>query len=324
MNLKNIKKLISYDMTAVNATIRDQLNSNVPLINNLSYYMINSGGKRIRPIITILAARAVDNYSGKKHITMAALIEFIHTATLLHDDVVDQSETRRGQSTANAHFGNAASVLVGDFIYTRAFQMMTSLGSLRVLDLLSKAVNVISEGEVLQLLNCKNPNMTEEKYMQIIYNKTARLFEAAAQSSAILVGSTVIQEKSLQDYGRHIGTAFQIIDDLLDYSAKTTQFGKKIGDDLNEGKTTLPLLHAMHHSTLKQADFIRSVITQGDGRRFLAKILKIMHQCHSLEYTRRIAQKEARKAIHALQKLPESPWRHALEELASISVQRTV
>ncbi|VFP84055.1 Octaprenyl diphosphate synthase [Candidatus Erwinia haradaeae] len=324
MNLTHINTLIAHDMTAVNTAIREQLNSNVPLINNLSCYIINSGGKRIRPIITILSARAINDYSGKKHITMAALIEFIHTATLLHDDVVDQSDMRRGRSTANVSFGNAASVLVGDFIYTRAFQMMTGLGSLRVLDLLAEAVNVISEGEVLQLLNCKNPDMTEESYMQIIYSKTARLFEAAAQSAAILVGSTVAQEKSLQNYGRHIGTAFQIIDDLLDYIAQDKPFGKKIGTDLNEGKPTLPLLHAMQHSTLKQAEFIRSVITQGNGRHFLEKILSIMHQYDSLRYTHQIAKKEAAKAIHALKILPKSPWRHALEELASMSVQRAV
>ncbi|VFP79608.1 octaprenyl diphosphate synthase [Candidatus Erwinia haradaeae] len=325
MNLKYIKKLIAHDMQAVKETIRHQLNSNIPLINQLIDYMIDSGGKHIRPIITILAARAIDHYSGKKHITMAALIEFIHTATLLHDDVVDQSEIRRGKYTANITFGNAASVLVGDFIYTRAFQMMTSLGSLKVLDLLSKAVNVISEGEMLQLLNCKNPNMTEEKYMNIIYSKTARLFEAATQCSAILAESTAAQEQSLRDYGRYIGTAFQLIDDLLDYSAyNNKRFGKIIGSDLNEGKLTLPLLHAINHSSLEEANFIRSVIEKGNGRNFLKQILKIMNQHNSLEYTQLAAKKEANKAIYALQVLPKSPWRNALEALANILIQRTM
>ncbi|KGT94497.1 octaprenyl diphosphate synthase [Erwinia typographi] len=321
MNLEQINELTAQDMADVNATILEQLNSEVSLINQLGYYIISGGGKRIRPMIAVLAARAV-NYTGKQHVTVAALIEFIHTATLLHDDVVDESDMRRGKATANAAFGNAASVLVGDFIYTRAFQMMTSLGSLRVLALMSEAVNVIAEGEVLQLMNCNDPDITEESYMRVIYSKTARLFEAAAQSSAILAEATPEQEKALQDYGRYIGTAFQLIDDLLDYSADGQTLGKNVGDDLSEGKPTLPLLHAMRNGTPEQSQMIRAAIEQGNGRHLLEPVLETMRQCGSLEWTRQAAEHEADKAIIALKTLPESPWRSALEALAHMSVQR--
>ncbi|QHM77005.1 Octaprenyl diphosphate synthase [Mixta theicola] len=321
MNLEQINELTAQDMAAVNETILSQLNSDVSLINQLGYYIISGGGKRIRPMIAILAARAL-GYEGSQHVTIAALIEFIHTATLLHDDVVDESDMRRGKATANAAFGNAASVLVGDFIYTRAFQMMTSLGSLRVLELMSEAVNVIAEGEVLQLMNCNDPDITEESYMHVIYSKTARLFEAAAQSSGILAGATVAEEQALQAYGRYIGTAFQLIDDLLDYSADGQTLGKNVGDDLSEGKPTLPLLHAMRHGDAQQAAMIREAIEQGNGRHLLEPVLETMRQCGSLAWTRSRAEQEADKAIAALQTLPESPWRSALEALAHMAVQR--
>lgn len=321
MNLEQITELTAQDMAAVNATILEQLNSDVTLINQLGYYIISGGGKRIRPMIAVLAARAL-GYEGNKHVTVAALIEFIHTATLLHDDVVDESDMRRGKATANAAFGNAASVLVGDFIYTRAFQMMTSLESLRVLALMSEAVNVIAEGEVLQLMNVHDPDISEESYMRVIYSKTARLFEAAAQSSAILSGASAEQEKALQDYGRYLGTAFQLIDDLLDYSADGSTLGKNTGDDLNEGKPTLPLLHAMHNGDDAQRDMIRSAIEQGNGRHLLEPVLQAMQQCGSLEYTRQRAEEEADKAIAALQVLPASEHRTALEGLAHLAVQR--
>lgn len=321
MNLEQINELTAQDMAAVNETILSQLNSDVSLINQLGYYIISGGGKRIRPMIAILAARAL-GYEGNQHDTIAALIEFIHTATLLHDDVVDESDMRRGKATANAAFGNAASVLVGDFIYTRAFQMMTSLGSLRILALMSEAVNVIAEGEVLQLMNCNDPDITEESYMHVIYSKTARLFEAAAQSSGILAGGSATQEQALQDYGRYIGTAFQLIDDLLDYSADGETLGKNVGDDLSEGKPTLPLLHAMRHGNAQQAAMIREAIEQGNGRHLLDPVLETMRQCGSLEWTRSRAEEEADKAIAALQALPESPWRSALEALAHMAVQR--
>ncbi|CNI67211.1 MULTISPECIES: octaprenyl diphosphate synthase [Yersinia] len=322
MNLEKIIELTAPDMAAVNTTILDQLNSDVVLINQLGHYIISGGGKRIRPMIAVLVARAL-NYQGDKHITVAALIEFIHTATLLHDDVVDESDMRRGKATANAAFGNAASVLVGDYIYTRSFQMMTSLESLRVLTLMSAATNVIAEGEVLQLMNCNNPDITEENYMQVIYSKTARLFEAASQSAAVLADASEEQELALQNYGRYLGTAFQLIDDLLDYSSDGTTLGKNTGDDLNEGKPTLPLLHAMHNGTPEQAAMIRQAIEQGNGRHLLEPVLLTMQQCGSLDYTRQRAEEEADKAIASLQILPESDYRQALEGLAHIAVQRS-
>ena len=321
MNLEQITALSSQDMSAVNTIILEHLSSDVALINQLGHYIVSGGGKRIRPMIAVLSARALA-YQGDKHVTVAALIEFIHTATLLHDDVVDESDMRRGKATANAAFGNAASVLVGDFIYTRAFQMMTRLGSLQVLTVMSDAVNVIAEGEVLQLMNCNDPNITEDSYMRVIYSKTARLFEAASQSSAILAGATVEQENALKDYGRYLGTAFQLIDDLLDYSADGETLGKNTGDDLNEGKPTLPLLHAMRHGTPEQSAMIREAIEQGNGRHLLTPVLTAMQECGSLGYTRQRAEEEADKAISALQCLPETPYRLALEGLAHLAVQR--
>lgn len=321
MNLDQITALTAHDMADVNAIILEQLNSEVALINQLGHYIISGGGKRIRPMIAVLAARAL-HYEGKGHITVAALIEFIHTATLLHDDVVDESDMRRGKATANAAFGNAASVLVGDFIYTRAFQMMTGLGSLRVLALMSEAVNVIAEGEVLQLMNCNDPDISIESYMRVIYSKTARLFEAASQSSAILAGATPEQEAALRDYGRYLGTAFQLIDDLLDYSADGKTLGKNTGDDLNEGKPTLPLLHAMRNGNAEQAALIRQAIIQGNGRHLLEPVLATMHQCGSLEYTRQRAEAEADNAIACLASFEPTPFRQGLESLAHLAVQR--
>ncbi|WP_413735411.1 octaprenyl diphosphate synthase [Sodalis sp. RH21] len=321
MNLDQITVLTAQDMANVNAIILEQLNSEVVLINQLGHYIISGGGKRIRPMIAVLAARAL-HYEGNKHVTVAALIEFIHTATLLHDDVVDESDMRRGKATANAAFGNAASVLVGDFIYTRAFQMMTALESLRVLALMSEAVNVIAEGEVLQLMNCNDPDISIDSYMRVIYSKTARLFEAAAQSSSILADATPEQEAALRDYGRYLGTAFQLIDDLLDYGADGKTLGKNTGDDLNEGKPTLPLLHAMRNGNADQAAMIREAIVQGNGRHLLESVLETMRQCGSLEYTRQRAEAEADKAIACLACLEPTPYRQALESLAHLAVQR--
>lgn len=320
MTLEEIRALSDADMAEVNAAILQQLNSDVALINQLGYYIISGGGKRIRPMIAVLAARALD-YPGHGHITVAALIEFIHTATLLHDDVVDESDLRRGKATANAAFGNAASVLVGDFIYTRAFQMMTSLDSMRILQLMASATNVIAEGEVQQLMNCNDPDISEDNYMQVIYSKTARLFEAAAQSSAILAGASEQQELAMQDYGRYLGTAFQLIDDLLDYSAGN-ELGKNLGDDLNEGKPTLPLLHAMHNGTPEQAAMIRKAIEEGNGRDLLDPVLAAMQACGSLAYTQQRAEEEADKAIQALSCIPDSPYREALIGLAHLAVHR--
>lgn len=321
MNLEQIIAITAPDMAAVNEKILEQLNSDVALINQLGYYIISGGGKRIRPMIAVLAGRTL-NYQGDKHINVAALIEFIHTATLLHDDVVDESDMRRGKQTANEVFGNAASVLVGDFIYTRSFQMMTELGSMRVLKLMSEATNVIAEGEVLQLMNCNDPNISETDYMQVIYSKTARLFEAASQASAILAGATQEQENALCDYGRYLGTAFQLIDDLLDYDADNNTLGKNTGDDLDEGKPTLPLLHAMHNGTEEESALIRNAIEQGNGRHLLETVLTTMKRVGSLEYTRQRAEEEADKAILALATIPDSTYKDALIGLAHISVQR--
>ncbi|MGR5153013.1 octaprenyl diphosphate synthase [Photobacterium swingsii] len=322
MDFKAIQALTALDMAEVDAKIQAQLNSDVALINQLGFYIVSGGGKRLRPMLSVLAARAL-GYEGEKHTTAAAFVEFIHTATLLHDDVVDESDMRRGKETANAAFGNAASVLVGDYIYTRSFQMMTSLRSLRILDIMSEATNVIAEGEVQQLMNCNDPDTTEDSYMQVIYSKTARLFEAATQIAAIIADAPEDIELALQDYGRYLGTAFQLIDDVLDYIADGKEMGKNVGDDLAEGKPTLPLLHAMHNSSNEQeATMIREAIEKANGMDKLDAILACMHQAGSLEYTQQRAEEEADKAIAALSPLPESPYKEALVALAHLAVKR--
>ncbi|MDE3971853.1 octaprenyl diphosphate synthase [Glaesserella parasuis] len=322
LSLEQILTLVKADMQAVDQAILAQINSEVVLINQLGHYIISGGGKRIRPLIAVLAANAV-GYKGQEHITCAAFVEFIHTATLLHDDVVDESDMRRGRETANARFGNAASVLVGDFIYTRAFQMMASLRSLDVLQVMSDATNVIVEGEVQQLMNVNNPETTEANYMQVIYSKTARLFEAASQCSAIVSGADQTTVIAMRDYGRYLGTAFQLVDDILDYSANAEQLGKNIGDDLAEGKPTLPLLHAMRSGNLQQAALIREAIEQGGKREALDEILAIMAEHKSLDYTMERAKQEAQKAVDALAILPESEYKQALISLAYLSVDRS-
>lgn len=323
LSLEQILTLVKADMQAVDQAILAQINSEVVLINQLGHYIISGGGKRIRPLIAVLAANAV-GYKGQEHITCAAFVEFIHTATLLHDDVVDESDMRRGCETANARFGNAASVLVGDFIYTRAFQMMASLRSLDVLQVMSDATNVIAEGEVQQLMNVNNPETTEANYMQVIYSKTARLFEAASQCSAIVSGADQATVIAMRDYGRYLGTAFQLVDDILDYSANAEQLGKNIGDDLAEGKPTLPLLHAMRSGNLQQAALIREAIEQGGKRdEALDEILAIMAEHKSLDYTMERAKQEAQKAVDALAILPESEYKQALISLAYLSVDRS-
>ncbi len=322
MDFKAIQALTANDMAEVDAKIQAQLNSDVALINQLGFYIVSGGGKRLRPMLVVLAARAL-GYQGDKHITAAAFVEFIHTATLLHDDVVDESDMRRGKDTANAAFGNAASVLVGDYIYTRSFQMMTSLRSLKILDVMSEATNVIAEGEVQQLMNCNDPNTTEDNYMQVIYSKTARLFEAATQISAIITESSTEVEIALQDYGRYLGTAFQLIDDVLDYVADGKEMGKNVGDDLSEGKPTLPLLHAMHNGNEVQSAMIREAIEKSNGMDKLNEILAAMHETGSLEYTQQRAEEEADKAIAALAPIVESEHKEALIQLAHLAVKRT-
>lgn len=309
-------------MNAVNACIGEQLQSDVALVNQLGLYIVNSGGKRIRPMLTVLAARAL-NYQGAKHHTLAAIIEFIHTATLLHDDVVDESTMRRGRETANEIFGNQASVLVGDFLYTRSFQMMVTLDSMRVMEILADATNVISEGEVLQLMNCNDPDTTEQSYFDVIYGKTARLFEAATQLSAIISGADHDTEEAMRLYGMHLGTAFQLIDDVMDYQSDSEDMGKNVGDDLAEGKPTLPLLYAMWNTEAEQAQQIRDAIENGNGMSHLNDILNTMEQTGALTYTKQRAEVEADKAISAITNLPDSEFKQALIALAHIAVHRT-
>ncbi len=320
MDLNAIRELADHDMKMVNQMIYDQLHSDVVLINQLSFYIINGGGKRMRPLLAVLAARAVD-YQGEDHVKLAAIIEFIHTATLLHDDVVDESTMRRGRETANALFGNQASVLVGDFLYTRSFQMMTELKRPKVLEDLADATNVLAEGEVLQLMNCNDPNTTEESYMQVIYCKTARLFEAATHLAAVLADQPAEVCQALSDYGRYLGTAFQLVDDVLDYTADAEELGKNLGDDLAEGKPTLPLIHAIAHAPQAQSQQIRSAIENG-GCDEVDEVVATLNQVGSLEYTMQRAVEEADKAIDALSVLPESPYRDALASLARIAVER--
>ena len=267
MNIEQIKVLAESDMQSVNQLIQQQVDSDVALINQLGFYIVNSGGKRLRPLLTVLAARAL-NIQSQQHHPLAAIIEFIHTATLLHDDVVDESTMRRGRETANALFGNQASVLVGDFLYTRSFQMMVSLNSMRVMEILSDSTNRIAQGEVQQLMNCNDPNTTEESYFDVIYGKTARLFEAATQLAAVITGQTEEIEVAMQDYGKHLGTAFQLADDLLDYESDADAMGKNAGDDLAEGKPTLPLLYAMWHASEEDAALIREAIEKANEVRY--------------------------------------------------------
>ncbi|MEP4890267.1 MAG: octaprenyl diphosphate synthase [Aliiglaciecola sp.] len=321
MDLNNIHQLADPDMQAVNALIQSQVNSDVALINQLGFYIVNSGGKRIRPLITVLAARAV-GIESQQHHTLAAIIEFIHTATLLHDDVVDESTMRRGKETANAVFGNQASVLVGDFLYTRSFQMMVDLKRMRVMEILSSATNVIAEGEVMQLMNCNDPETSEENYMEVIYSKTARLFEAATLLAAVITDQTPEIEKAMQDYGRYLGTAFQLVDDILDYAADSEEMGKNIGDDLAEGKPTLPLLYAMWNGNEQQSALIKEAIELNNGMESLDQILAAMEQTGSLVYTKNKALQASKQAIEALAPLPDSDYKQALIGLAQISVER--
>lgn len=321
MDFTTIQALTADDMAKVNETIHAQLNSDVTLINQLGFYIVSGGGKRVRPLLAIISAKAL-GYKGQGHTLSAAFIEFIHTATLLHDDVVDESDMRRGKATANSAFGNAASVLVGDYIYTRSFQMMTELGSMKILKLMSDAVNVIAEGEVQQLMNCNDPNVSEESYMQVIYSKTARLFEVATQVGAVLSEAPSEIETALKNYGRYLGTAFQLIDDVMDYTSTGKEMGKNVGDDLAEGKPTLPLIHAMQTSSPEQSQLIKQAIENANGMDHLQEILDIMKQTGSLDYARQKAYQEADKAIEELNCIPESDYKQALITLAHMSVNR--
>ena len=321
MDIKQILQLAADDMSLVDKLIVEQLTSEVALINQLSFYIINSGGKRIRPLIATLAANAL-NVKSDKTTKLAAIIEFIHTATLLHDDVVDESDLRRGKKTANSIFGNAASVLVGDFLYTRSFQMMTELQNIKVMDVLSCATNVIAEGEVLQLMNCNNPDTTEKSYMDVIYFKTAKLFEAATQLVAVLGNESAEIELAMLNYGKYLGTAFQLTDDVMDYASNAQEMGKNTGDDLAEGKPTLPLLYAIKKGTPAQIALIKEAIEKGNGMDNFESIMSALHETNALEYTKQRAMEEADKAIDALSIIPESPYKDALISLAHLAADR--
>ncbi len=320
MKIEEIYNLIAPDMEQVNACIQRRLHSDVVLINQVGTYIINSGGKRLRPVIHLLSARAF-NQECSQHIDLAAIIEFIHTATLLHDDVVDGSDLRRGESTANNLWGNEASVLVGDFLYSRSFQMMVEIGSMRVMEILADATNTIAEGEVQQLLNCHDPDTTEARYLEVIHNKTAKLFEAASRLGAVITNRGQAEEAAMTAYGMHLGCAFQLIDDVLDYTSDSENTGKNIGDDLAEGKPTLPLIHAMQNGTPEQAKIIRIAIEE-DGLENIAQIIETIESTGAIDYTARCAQVEAEKAIEALEIIPASDYKDALIALAHFAVNR--
>jgi len=308
------------DMQAVNRVIEQRLSSDVVLINQLSHYIINSGGKRLRPMLAVLSAKSY-GYEGELHYLLAAIIEFIHTATLLHDDVVDESELRRGNETANALFGNAASVLVGDFLYSRAFEMMVDVDDMRVMQVLATATNVIAEGEVMQLMNVHDADTTEQKYLEVIHCKTAKLFEAATRLGAILCNRSDGEIESMAAYGRHLGSAFQLVDDLMDYTSSSDEMGKNVGDDLAEGKPTLPLIYAMRKGTAQQAALIRSAIEKG-GYDHIDQVQAIIAETGALDYTGAMAQQQAQLAIEQLKHQPASASRDLLERIALMSVQR--
>jgi octaprenyl-diphosphate synthase len=312
--------LLEADMAEVDKVIRERLYSDVTLVRQVSEYIIHSGGKRLRPALVVMAAKAL-GYQGALHHEMAAVVEFIHTATLLHDDVVDASDLRRGRDTANALFGNATSVLVGDFLYSRAFQMMVSANNMRVMEVLSDATNIIAEGEVLQLMNCNDPDIDEAAYLRVIRYKTAKLFEAAGRLGAIVNNSPRDIEDALGNYGMHLGTAFQIIDDVLDYSGDTDLIGKNVGDDLAEGKPTLPLLFAMKHGTPDEASVVRKAIEEGDSSNF-QQILEIVQRTGALAHAHQHAEAESALAQAALSALPSSQHKDALLELSAFAVSR--
>ncbi|MHB8347828.1 MAG: octaprenyl diphosphate synthase [Acidiferrobacterales bacterium] len=320
MDLDAILALTQSDRQEVDREITRRLQSDVALINRLAGYIIHNGGKRFRPLIVLLASRAC-GYQGTDHIGLAAIVEFIHTATLLHDDVVDSSELRRGQSTANVVWGNEASVLVGDFLYSRAFEMMVDVRNMRVMEILSKATNTIAEGEVMQLLNCHEPDIPEEHYLYVIRSKTAKLFEAAAQLGAIISGSNAETEQALAAYGMHLGTAFQLVDDVLDYSADSQALGKNIGDDLAEGKPTLPLIHALRTGSFQQRELLRSALREG-GLERIDEVMATIESTGAIAYTARLAEDEAGRAVKSLAAIPDSLHTRALLDLAHFTVHR--
>jgi octaprenyl-diphosphate synthase len=321
VTLEAIRGFLEADMRAVDGVIRTRLDSEVLLIRQVAEYIVGGGGKRLRPLLLVLSAGAF-GYRGPHRHELAAVVEFIHTATLLHDDVVDESDLRRGRSTANALFGNSAAVLVGDFVYSRAFQMMVGVNNMRVLQVLADATNVIAEGEVMQLMSCHNPDIEESNYLEVIRCKTAKLFEAATRLGAILGGAPRDQENAVADYGMRLGTAFQLIDDVLDYSGEQVVIGKNLGDDLAEGKPTLPLIYAIRHGTESQARLVRHAIEHG-GRDELTAVIEAIRSTGALEYAREQARRESRAAGEALARLPHSRQREYLLQLADFAVTRS-
>ncbi len=317
---EDVRRLAAPQMEAVDRLIRQSLESDVALVSQVSEYIVTSGGKRLRPLIVLLAARAL-GYGGDRHVHAAAIIEFIHTATLLHDDVVDSSARRRGRDTANTVFGNQASVLVGDFLYSRAFQMMVEVGSMRVMEILADATNTIAAGEVMQLMNVHEADVSEEDYRLVIYRKTARLFESGAQIAAVLAARDPGDEAAMVCYGQNLGTAFQLIDDALDYDASPEELGKNLGDDLAEGKATLPLIHAMRQGSPAERDMIRDAIEKGGVDR-LADIKAVIESTGALAYTVARAQEAADLAVAALSDVPDSDWKQALIAIADFAVKR--
>ncbi len=312
---------VAGDMERVDALIQSRLDSDVALVREVSRYIVAAGGKRLRPALLLLACGA-SGYHGEGRFQLAAVVEFIHTATLLHDDVVDESQLRRGRSTANAAFGNAAAVLVGDFLYSRAFQMMVELDNMRVMQVLAEATNTIAGGEVLQLMGSHDPEVSEERYLEVIRRKTAKLFEAAARLGGVLAGSAAALEARLADYGMHVGTAFQLIDDVLDYSGDEASIGKSLGDDLAEGKPTLPLIYAMRCGSAEQAAVVRKAISEG-GREDFPRVHEAIRASGALDYARAAARREAAAAAQSLAELPASGYKDSLLELASFSVTRS-
>jgi octaprenyl-diphosphate synthase len=321
MTLQEIRALVQADLESVNAVIRQRLKSSVPLVDQIAEHIISGGGKRLRPMLVVLCARACQTRDDA-HIEAAAFIEFVHTATLLHDDVVDGSSLRRGRDTANRVFGNQASVLVGDFVYSRAFQMMASIAAQPVMEIMALATNVIAEGEVLQLMNARDPDTTEERYLEVIYRKTAKLFEAGAEVAAVLAGVGAPVRAGLARYGRHLGTAYQLVDDVLDYRSNPSERGKNLGDDLAEGKPTLPLIHALRHGSQSQREAIREAIRRG-GLAQLEPVIAAIEATGGLDYTLATAREQCTQALAALEALPDSIYKTGLAALARFAVEHT-
>ncbi|MBA2654570.1 MAG: polyprenyl synthetase family protein [Gammaproteobacteria bacterium] len=320
LSIEEIKALVKNEFNAVDNLISHHLYSNIPLIESISQHIIMSGGKRLRPLIVLLVAKAF-NYEGEDHIALAAVVEFIHTATLLHDDVVDNSTLRRGQQTANTIWGNSASILVGDFLYSRTFQILTRLKNISVMDTLAQTTNAIAEGEVAQLIRRNDPDTDESHYMSVICNKTARLFQAAAEVAAMICHRSPLDQAQMARYGNHLGMAFQLVDDALDYMGESEALGKNIGDDLAEGKPTLPLIHAMANTSSAKSNIIKESIRVG-GLTNLAVIMEAIHEAQSLDYTFAKAEQQTALALDCLSILPDSPYRNGLEAIAKFALQR--